>query len=116
MSQHMNEPFDLTADYQRDIKQHVDAIWKKCTELNIPCLLAVCYANKPEEDGSGTSIDASVAVNFCGPTRTPPAFMVASMAINESPLDAALAVLSGAIGDVRQSTESTRDASASFEA
>lgn len=116
MSEHMNEAFDFTADYERDIKSHVDAIWNKCKELNIPCLLAVCYANNPEEDGSGTKIDSSVAVNFCGPTRTPPAFVVAGMAISESPLDAALAVLSGAIGDTRQSTESTRDASASIEA
>lgn len=90
----MNEAFNLTAEYERDIKPHIDSIWNNGKELNIPCLLTVCYANKPNEAGTGTDIDASVAVNFCGPTRTPPSYIVANLAISDSPLDAALAVLS----------------------
>lgn len=116
MFHHMNEAFNLTAEYERDIKPHIDAIWNKCKELNIPCLLTVCHANNPLEDGSGTQVNARLAVHFCGPTRTPPSYLVASLAINESPLEAALAVLSGAIVDAKQETISTTDASASIEA
>ena len=87
------EPFDHQADYDRDIKPHVDAIWNKCKELNIPCLLAVNYSNDPSEDGEGTSMGTALAVNFCGPERTPAPFVIACVAIDESPAAAALAVI-----------------------
>ena len=87
------EAFDHKAEYEAEIKAHVDAIWNKCKELDIPCLLAVNYSNEPEDDGTGTSMGNALAINFCGPERTPASFVIAAVAIQESPAEAVMAVI-----------------------
>lgn len=99
----MNAPFDRTAEHQRDIQPHIDAIFEKCKELDIPCLVTVCYSNEPTEDGNGTSTGIAMAANFCGPSKTPPMYVLASIAIEEGPeaaMSAAIA-LSGSVSSYR---------------
>ena len=88
----MDTPFDHTAEHQRDIQPHIDAIFEKCKELDIPCLVSVCYANDPRE--TGTSSHIAMAANFCGPNKTPPTFVLASIAIEEGPEETVRAALS----------------------
>lgn len=61
----MTTPFDHSAEFDRSIRPHVDAIFEKCKDLDIPCLVAVCYSNEPYEDGTGTQNGMQVAVIFC---------------------------------------------------
>ncbi len=94
----MTQPFDLHAEYEAEVAQHIQAAWEGCKRLNIPCILAVCHTNAPYENGTGTSLGMAKAVNFIGQDRTPASFVVADIAIEESPRMAAMAVLMKGLG------------------
>ena len=93
----LSEAYNHTEEYKRDIESHINAIFEKCKELNIPCILAVNHANEPYEDGTGAQMGMHLAVNAVGPERTPPSFVIAAIAIDESPLEAAKAVFLGGL-------------------
>jgi hypothetical protein len=84
-SQIMSDEFDHEAGFDEKIRPHIDAIFEACEEMDIPCLLSVCYANKPREDGAGASTGQSVAVHFVGQERTPPTMYMAERALMAGP-------------------------------
>lgn len=89
----MNIPFNHAEEHRRDIQPHIDAIFEKCKELDIPCLITVCHTNEPKDDGKGTENGIALAVNFCGPNKTPPTYILAAVAIEEGPRGALQAAI-----------------------
>lgn len=94
-NERMSHPFNLTAEYEAEVQEHLQAAWEACKRHNIPCIFAVCHSNEPNEEG--TRLGLAKAVHFVGRERTPSAFVMSDVAIEKDIHFAALAVLTGKI-------------------
>jgi len=94
-NERMSQPFNLTTEYETEVEPHLRAAWEACKRHDIPCILAVCHSNEPSEEG--TRMGMVKGVHLIGKERTPAAFVMADVAIDESVHLAALAVIAGKI-------------------
>lgn len=95
--------------YFSELKPHVDAIFAKCKELDIPCILSICHSMDESEDGERAQAVVSLTCNFVGQDKTPPSYIVAAVAIEEGPLEAARAAFVIGTGGDYQAEKLTED-------